>query len=176
VPNARHLDPVLGGAGRRPHVFSEKPLADHAGRRPEDLAAASSAKSIYQIGFNRRFANVYRFARERIADGRLVPHVAQMKHNRGELQQPAWTGDASVTGGYLYETPGASARHGAVFCLARCGRWPAWRGQSVTRSLDGFALVLTFHGGVVATVTSSRSRVLAVPSERVEIYGTTAPS
>ncbi len=55
--------------------------------------AAKRAKGIYQIGFNRRFANVYRFAKTQIDEGHIVPLAAQLKHNRGELTQPPWTGD-----------------------------------------------------------------------------------
>jgi len=171
VPNARHVDPVLAALGAGLHVFSEKPLATTLGDARRILAAASSAKSIYQIGFNRRFANVYRFARERIADGRLVPHVAQMKHNRGELQQPAWTGDASVTGGYLYETP-VHLLDMARFLFGEVREVAGVARQSVYQELDGFALVLTFRGGVVATVTSVAHASWLFPSERVEIYGT----
>ena len=52
---------------------------------------------------NRRFAPVYKPLKELL--GKRLPHVAHIKMNRGELLKPVWTGDDSVTGGFLYETP-----------------------------------------------------------------------
>jgi myo-inositol 2-dehydrogenase/D-chiro-inositol 1-dehydrogenase len=105
TPNTLHVEPVLAGLGAGVHVFSEKPMATSLAAAAQIRRAARRARAIYQLGFNRRFANVYRFARRLIEEGRITPLLAQMKHNRGELKQPPWTGDPSVTGGYLYETP-----------------------------------------------------------------------
>lgn len=170
TPNVRHVEPVTTALRAGLHVFSEKPMATSLEDAATILKVAQGAKGIYQIGFNRRFSNVYRFARERIENGRLVPRLAQMKHNRGELQQPPWTGDASVTGGFLYETP-VHLFDMARFLFGEVREVVGLARQSAYPELDGFALLLTFRSGVVATVTSVAHASWLFPSERVEIYG-----
>ncbi|MDR7484419.1 MAG: Gfo/Idh/MocA family oxidoreductase [Armatimonadota bacterium] len=170
TPNSMHVEPVLAALGAGLHVFSEKPMATSLEDARRIREAARGAKGLYQIGFNRRFAHVYRFAKQRIADGRITPRLAQMKHNRGELVQPPWTGDPAVTGGYLYETPVHlfdMARHlfGEVAQVQGAAR------QSVYRELDGFVMLFTFTSGVVASVTSVAHTSWLFPYERVEVYG-----
>ncbi|MDR7423402.1 MAG: Gfo/Idh/MocA family oxidoreductase [Armatimonadota bacterium] len=170
TPNARHVEPVLAALEAGLHVFSEKPMATSLDGARQIRDAAARARGAYQIGFNRRFSNVYRFARQRIEEGRITPRLAQMKHNRGELVQPPWTGDPAVTGGYLYETPVHlfdMGRHlfGEVVAVAGAAR------QSVYRELDGFVMLFTFASGVVASVTSVAHTSWFFPYERVEIYG-----
>ena len=170
TPNSQHVEPVVSALAAGLHVFSEKPMATSldGGRTIRD--AARRAKGVYQIGFNRRFANVYRFAKQRIDDGRLVPRLAQMKHNRGELQQPPWTGDPSVTGGYLYETPVHLFDMGR-FLFGDVAVVTGHARQSVYKELDGFVMLFTFQSGVVASVTSVAHTSWMFPYERVEIYG-----
>lgn len=170
TPNAQHVEPVTAALDAGLHVFSEKPMATSLDGARAIREAARRARGIYQIGLNRRFANVYRFAKQRIEEGRIVPRLAQMKHNRGELQQPPWTGDPMVTGGYLYETPVHlfdMARHlfGDVATVAGHAR------QSVYTELDGFVMLFSFHSGVVASVTSVAHTSWLFPYERVEVYG-----
>src|SRR3989441_10577885 len=105
TPNTLHLDPVLRGLAAGVHVFSEKPMATSLPEAWKIRQAAGHARGLYQLGFNRRFANVYRFAKQMIDEGRITPLLAQMKHNRGELKQPPWTADPSVTGGDLCRRP-----------------------------------------------------------------------
>jgi myo-inositol 2-dehydrogenase/D-chiro-inositol 1-dehydrogenase len=170
TPNSMHVEPVTQALGAGLHVFSEKPMATSLDGARTIRDAAAGARGVYQIGFNRRFANVYRFAKQRIDDGRLAPRLAQMKHNRGELRQPPWTGDPRVTGGYLYETPVhlfdmGRYLFGDVAEVAGSAR------QSVYNELDGFVMLFTFKSGVVASVTSVAHASWFFPYERVEVYG-----
>lgn len=170
APNRYHAEMAIGALRAGKHVFSEKPMAIS----PEDArrvrAAAERAKGVYQIGFNKRFAPVYRRMKERIEAGDLVPRWANIKMNRGELQRPPWVADAAITGGFLYETPihvlelstwlfGPAHE---VFCRAR---------QTCSDQLDAFAMVLTFASGVSATLCSSAHTTWLFPYERVEVYG-----
>jgi myo-inositol 2-dehydrogenase/D-chiro-inositol 1-dehydrogenase len=93
-----------------------------------------------------------------------------MKHNRGELQQPPWTGDPSVTGGYLYETPVHLFDMGR-FLFGDVAQVAGLARQSVYRELDGFVMLFTFKSGVAASVTSVAHTSWFFPYERVEIYG-----
>jgi myo-inositol 2-dehydrogenase/D-chiro-inositol 1-dehydrogenase len=170
TPNVRHVEPVVTALNAGLHVFSEKPMATSLDGARAIRDAAGRAKGIYQIGFNRRFSNVYRFAKQHIEEGRIVPCLAQMKHNRGELQQPAWTGDRSVTGGYLYETPVHLFDMGR-FLFGDVAEITGSARQSAYDELDGFAMLFTFHSGLVASVTSVAHTSWLFPYERVEIYG-----
>lgn len=170
TPNTHHVDPVLRALAAGVHVFTEKPMATSLEDAWRIREAARRSRAACQVGFNRRFANVYQFARRLIEEGRLVPFLAQLKHNRGELQQPPWTGDPTVTGGYLYETPVHlfdMARH----LLGGVAVVQGWARQSVYRELDGFTVLLRFRSGVLASLTSVAHASWLFPSERVEIYG-----
>ncbi len=170
TPNVRHVEPVVTALDAGLHVFSEKPMATSLDGARTIRDAAGRAKGTYQIGFNRRFSNAYRFAKQRIEEGRIVPCLAQMKHNRGELQQPVWTGDASVTGGYLYETPVHLFDMGR-FLFGEVAEVTGSARQSAYNELDGFAMLFTFRSGLVASVTSVAHTSWLFPYERVEIYG-----
>jgi myo-inositol 2-dehydrogenase/D-chiro-inositol 1-dehydrogenase len=170
TPNTLHVEPVLAGLAAGVHVFSEKPMATSLAGALQIRNAARRARGIYQLGFNRRFAHVYDFARRLIDEGRITPLLAQMKHNRGELKQPPWTGDPSVTGGYLYETP-VHLCDMSRFLFGDVKELQGWARQSVYKEPDGFVIMLRFMGGVVASLTSVAHTSWLFPYERVEIYG-----
>jgi myo-inositol 2-dehydrogenase/D-chiro-inositol 1-dehydrogenase len=170
TPNVHHVEPVLQALAAGAHVFSEKPMATSLDGARRILEASRQARGIYQLGFNRRFSNVYKFAKRLIEEGRIRPLVAQMKHNRGELQQPPWTGDPKITGGYLYETPIHLFDMGR-FLFGDVEEVVGWARQSVYGEPDGFVLLFRFRSGVVASVTSVAHTSWLFPYERVEIYG-----
>ncbi|MDQ7850383.1 MAG: Gfo/Idh/MocA family oxidoreductase [Armatimonadota bacterium] len=170
TPNVQHVEPVLQALGAGVHVFSEKPMATSLRGAWEIRQAAGASRGVYQLGFNRRFARVYRFLKGLIAQGRLVPLLAQMKHNRGELQQPPWTGDPTVTGGYLYETPVHLFDMGR-FLFGEVLEVSGVARQSVYNELDGFVMLFRFASGVAASVTSVAHTSWFFPYERVEVYG-----
>src|SRR3990172_1993018 len=170
TPNARHVEPVVAALRAGIHVFSEKPMATTLRGAFEIREAARRARGVYQLGLNRRFARVYRFVKTLIEDGRLSPLLAQMKHNRGELQQPPWTGDPTITGGYLYETPVHLFDMGR-FLFGDVAEVSGVARQSVYKELDGFVMLFRFASGVAASVTSVAHTSWFFPYERVEVYG-----
>ncbi len=170
TPNTAHVEPVLRALAAGLHVFSEKPMATTLADAWRIREAARRSRGVYQLGFNRRFAHVYRFARRLIDEGKITPLLAQMKHNRGELQQPPWTADPAVTGGYLYETPVHLLDMGR-FLFGDVQELYGWARQSVYRELDGFVVLLRYRSGVVASLTSVAHTSWLFPYERVEIYG-----
>lgn len=170
TPNTLHVEPVIASLRAGLHVFCEKPMATSLDGARAIRDAAAAARGVYQIGFNRRFANVYRFAKDLIAEGRITPYAAQMKHNRGELRQPPWTSDPSITGGYLYETPVHlfdMARH----LFGEVAEIQGYARRSVYDELDGFTCLLRFASGVITSFTSVAHTSWLFPYERVEIYG-----
>jgi myo-inositol 2-dehydrogenase / D-chiro-inositol 1-dehydrogenase len=170
TPNTRHVEPVVAALNHGVHVFSEKPMATSLAGAWRIRDAARRARGVYQIGFNRRFANVYRFAKQAIEDGRLLPLVAQMKHNRGELRQPSWTSNPEITGGYLYETPVHLFDMGR-FLFGDAEVIQGWARQNIYREPDAFTMLLRFHSGVITSLTTVAHATWLFPSERVEIYG-----
>ncbi len=170
TPNAQHVEPVVAALRAGRQVLSEKPLATTLRGAFEIHEAARRARGVYQLGLNRRFARVYRFVKTLIEDGRLTPLLAQMKHNRGELQQPPWTGDPTVTGGYLYETPVHLFDMGR-FLFGDVTEVSGVARQSVYKELDGFVMLFRFASGVAASVTSVAHTSWFFPYERVEVYG-----
>jgi myo-inositol 2-dehydrogenase/D-chiro-inositol 1-dehydrogenase len=102
-PNTRHAEMALQALAAGKHVFCEKPMATTLQDARRVLGAASSSGTVFQMGHNRRFTPLYKSLKELLLQS--PPHTAHIKMNRGELLNPAWTGDDSVTGGFLYETP-----------------------------------------------------------------------
>lgn len=170
TPNTMHLEPVLQALAVGVHVFSEKPMATSLEGAWRIREAAARAKRVYQLGFNERFANVYVFAKRLITEGKITPLVAQMKHNRGELQQPPWAGNPTITGGYLYETPVHLFDLGR-FLFGDVKEIQGWARRSVYQELDGFTILLRFTSGVITSFTSVAHTSWLFPYERVEIYG-----
>ena len=169
-PNALHAEAALTALAAGVHVFCEKPMAtslDDA-RRVREAAAASGA--IYQLGFSRRFAPTYRFLKGLIESGELTPRWAQIKMNRGELQNPSWVADASISGGFLYES---------TIHLLDMARWLFGEAQEVVcravqgcyEQLDEFAAIISFDSGVTATLCSCAHATWLFPFERLEIFG-----
>jgi myo-inositol 2-dehydrogenase/D-chiro-inositol 1-dehydrogenase len=170
TPNTMHVEPVLKALRAGVHVFSEKPMATSLDGAHQILDAAASARVVYQLGFNRRFASVYRFAKRLIDEGKIAPYAAQMKHNRGELKQPPWTSDPAITGGYLYETPVHLFDLGR-FLFGDVAELQGWARQSVYQELDGFTVLLRFKTGIITSFTSVAHTSWLFPYERVEFYG-----
>lgn len=170
TPNTMHVDPVLRALSAGVHVFSEKPMATSLEGAWVIREAAKRGNRVYQLGFNRRFANVYAFAKRLIDQRRIMPLEAQMKHNRGELKQPPWTGDPKVTGGFLYETPIHMFDMGR-FLFGDVKELQGWARRSVYQELDGFIVLARFTSGVIASMTSVAHTSWLFPYERVEIYG-----
>ncbi len=169
APNVRHGELALAALAAGKHVFCEKPLATDlaTAERVAEAAAAASGR-VFQVGHNRRFAPVYTGARQALA-ARGPALSAEIKMNRGELENPPWTADASVTGGFLYETP---------IHVLDLGNWLfgpltavyALGAPRVYQQVDTFSAALTYRD-CQATLATCAYSGWSFPFERVEIYG-----
>jgi len=163
APNTLHAELAMRAVAAGKHVFCEKPMATTLEAARKVFEAAHGAKTIFQVGFNRRFANVYRRVRELTQT--FPPHAAHIKMNRGELLKPVWTADEKVTGGFLYETPihmfdMMRYQFGEVAAIdARVGR------------PNDFSMLVEFRGGMHATFVTSADASWFFPYERLEIFG-----
>jgi len=163
APNTLHADLARRAAAAGKHVFCEKPMATTLDAARHVLEAAQSAKTVFQVGFNRRFAPVYRRVKELLHSA--PPHCAHIKMNRGELLKPVWTADEAVTGGFLFETPihmfdMMRFQFGEVASLdGRCSR------------MNDYSMLVEFSSGMHATFVTSADASWFFPFERMEIFG-----
>ena len=170
VPNTLHAQAAGRALQHGKHVFLEKPFATTLAEADSLRRAASRANTILQVGHNRRFAPAYQAVKDCLKRGDIEPTLAHFKMNRGELESPAWVGNTSVTGGYLYETP---------LHLLDLARWffgevaevRAHAARRVYSELDNFSFLLLFESGLSLTFTSCAHSTWAFPFERVEIFG-----
>ena len=163
APNTRHVELALEALVAGKHVFCEKPLATTLEDARRILDAASRTRTVFQVGHNRRFAPVYKRLKELLIQ--CPPHTAHIKMNRGELLKPAWTGDDSVTGGFLYETP---------IHMFDMMRFQFGEIAAIDARLSGpndFSMLIEFVSGMYATFVTSADAGWFFPYERVEVFG-----
>ncbi len=163
APNTLHADLAQKAVAAGKHVFCEKPMATTLGAARQVLEAAQGAKTVFQVGFNRRFAPVYRRVRELLQS--TPAHCAHIKMNRGELLKPVWTADEQITGGFLFETP----IHMFDMMRFQFGDVAAIDGR-LSRAND-FSMLIEFQSGLHATFVTSADASWFFPYERLEIFG-----
>ena len=162
-PNTTHVDMALKALAAGNHVFCEKPMATSLEDAQRIHDAAGAAGKVFQVGHNRRFAPVYRNVKKLLESA--PAHCAHIKMNRGELLNPAWVGDASITGGFLFETP----IH--MFDMMRFLLGEIVSVQARESRRDDFSMLVEFAGGQHATFVTSADTSWFFPYESVEVYG-----
>ena len=168
TPNTRHVSLAIAAIESGKDVFCEKPLATNIDDARTVFAKAKEARGIFQVGHNRRFAPVYAELKRLLSETHK-PHSAHVKMNRGELLKPEWTGDASVTGGFLYETPihmfdMMRFLFGEVESLYAIGSTHEYN------EVDDFSVLLKFASGMHATLATAADASWLFPFERVEVF------
>jgi len=119
------------------------------------------------VGHSRRFAPLYVKLKELLADD--PPHSAHIKMNRGELLQPAWTGDTNVTGGFLYETT-IHFLDQLRFQFGEIEELIAYGSQHEYPEIDEFSVIFRFRNGFHCTFASSADAGWMFPFERIEVF------
>ncbi|HET9478117.1 MAG TPA: Gfo/Idh/MocA family oxidoreductase [Pyrinomonadaceae bacterium] len=168
TPNTQHVALALAAIDAGKHVFCEKPLATNISDAEAVFAKAKNSRSVFQVGHNRRFAPVYATLKQLLSE-RHVPHSAHVKMNRGELLNPVWTGDPSVTGGFLYETP-IHMFDMMRFLFGEVESLHAIGSQHEYREIDAFSVLLKFASGFHATLATAADAGWLFPFERVEVF------
>lgn len=169
TPNTRHTEIALAAILAGKHVFCEKPMATSMREAAEVRDAASASAAVFQVGHNRRFAPVYATLRRLITEEGL-PHSAHIKMNRGELKNPEWVGDSSITGGFLYETT-IHMFDMMRFLFGDVSEMTALGSRHEYGEIDNFSVLLHFKNGMHATLCSSAESGWLFPFERVEVFG-----
>ncbi|HET9479861.1 MAG TPA: Gfo/Idh/MocA family oxidoreductase [Pyrinomonadaceae bacterium] len=168
TPNTQHVQLALEAIDAGKHVFCEKPLATNIADAGTVFAKAKSSRGVFQVGHNRRFAPVYSTLKQLLSE-KHVPHSAHVKMNRGELLNPVWTGDPSVTGGFLYETP-IHMFDLMRFLFGEIDSLHAIGSKHEYRETDDFSVLLKFTSGFHATLATAADASWLFPFERVEVF------
>ncbi len=169
TPNTRHVEATLAALEAGRHVFCEKPLATSLAEARRVLEAGRKSRSLFQVGHNRRFAPVYQAVKKLLEKDGMVPHSVHSKMNRGELINPSWVCNPSITGGFLYET---------TIHMLDMLRWLFGEVESVTvhatsheySETDDFSMLFRFRSGLHATLASSADASWHFPFERLEVF------
>jgi myo-inositol 2-dehydrogenase/D-chiro-inositol 1-dehydrogenase len=170
TPNTTHVDIATQVLDAGKHVFCEKPFALtlESATRLRNRAVRSGL--VYQVGHNRRFAPVYKILKGAIDLGEFRPLSVHAKMNRGELINPPWVWNSSLTGGFLYETP----VHMFDLMTYFFGKveWVQVAARAHEHGeLDDFSILLSFHSGLQATMKTYAHASWHFPFERFEVYG-----
>ena len=171
TPNTQHVSLTLAALDAGKHVFCEKPLATNLADAQSVFNKAgseSNAQSVFQVGHNRRFAPVYATLKQLLSQTH-TPHSAHVKMNRGELLNPVWTGDPSVTGGFLYETP-IHMFDMMRFLFGEVESLHALGSRHEYTEIDDFSVLLKFASGFHATLATAADASWLFPFERVEVF------
>ena len=167
APNKTHTEIAVSAIEAGKHVFCEKPFSIGLPDAQKLLDAAQKSQGVFQVGHNRRFAPVYAKLKELLqAD---AAHSAHIKMNRGELKNPAWTGDTNVTGGFLYETT-IHLFDMMRFQFGELAELAAYGSRHEYPELDEFSCLFKFKSGFHATFASSSDASWHFPFERVEVF------
>lgn len=167
TPNTQHREVAIAAISAGRQVFCEKPMATSVEDARAVLDAAQSAKSVFQVGHNRRFAPVYATLKQMLSESH--PHSAHIKMNRGELINPPWVADPQVTGGFLYETT-IHLFDMARFLFGEIKNLTAIGSSHEYPETDEFSILLRFESGMHATFASSADASWLFPFERIEVF------
>jgi len=167
APNKTHREIATAAVEAGKHVFCEKPFSIGTEDAKALLKTAESGKGVFQVGHNRRYAPVYATLKDFITDDNA--HSAHIKMNRGELNNPVWTGDVNVTGGFLYETT-IHLFDMIRFQFGEVEELVAYGSQHEYPELDEFSIIFKLRNGFHCTFASSSDASWHFPFERIEVF------
>ena len=170
TPNTTHEAVAMQVLEAGKHVFCEKPFALNLPSADRLRSKAARSGTIYQVGHNRRFAPVYKILKAAIDSNELLPLSVHAKMNRGELVNPPWVWNASLTGGFLYETP-VHMFDLMTFFFGKV-EWVQVAARAHEHGeLDDFSILIDFQSGLHATMKTYAHASWHFPFERFEVYG-----
>lgn len=167
APNKTHIEIASAAIDAGKHVFCEKPFSIGTEDAASLLESANSSNKVFQVGHNRRFAPVYVKLKELLSND--PAHSAHIKMNRGELLNPVWTGDTSITGGFLYETT-IHFFDMLRFQFGEIEELVAYGSQHEYPEIDEFSILFKFKSGFHCSFASSADASWFFPFERFEVF------
>jgi myo-inositol 2-dehydrogenase/D-chiro-inositol 1-dehydrogenase len=170
VPNTKHADLARRALERGLDVFVEKPLATNLGDARAVGAALRKAGKRFFVGSNRRFAPVYREARRIVASPSFKPAHVNIIQNDGDMANPPWLTDITMTGGFMYDTT-VHFLDMARFLLGEIVELRALGKAFCYPIPDDFVVQLRFAGGTFGAITTCGHASWISPFERVQVVG-----
>ncbi len=170
VPNTSHAALACAALAKGIDVFVEKPLATSLPDAKKVAAAFRASGRRLFVGYNRRFAPIYREAK-RIVDGPgFRPAHVNIIQNDGDMRDPPWLTDVAMTGGFMYDTTVHfldMARYllGEITEIRALGR--AW----FYPIPDDFVVQIRFASGAYGAITTCGHASWISPFERVQVVG-----
>ncbi len=170
TPNTTHEEVATQVLDAGKHVFCEKPFALNLESATRLRNRAVRSGLVYQVGHNRRFAPVYKILKGAIDRNEFRPLSVHAKMNRGELINPTWVWNSSLTGGFLYETP-VHMFDLMTFFFGKVDWVQVAARAHEHGELDDFSILLSFQSGLQATMKTYAHASWHFPFERFEVYG-----
>lgn len=170
IPNTLHADTAVHALQKGKHVFVEKPMATNLPDADRVLEAATKSGKRLFVGFNRRFAPVYREAKRCISTKEFIPTTINIIQNDGDMKNPAWLSDESLTGGFLYETT-IHTLDMAEFLMGDISEIRAFGKAAFYSIMDNVTILISFKSGTLGVISSCGHASWIEPFERVQIVG-----
>jgi myo-inositol 2-dehydrogenase / D-chiro-inositol 1-dehydrogenase len=170
VPNTKHAGLAVKALDKGLDVFVEKPLATcMADARKVGEAQKKSGKRLF-VGYNRRFAPVYREARRIVAGAAFKPAHVNIIQNDGDMANPPWLTDLEMTGGFMYDTT-VHFLDMARYLMGEIVEIRALGKAFFYPIPDDFVVQLKFAGGTFGAITTCGHASWISPFERVQVVG-----
>jgi myo-inositol 2-dehydrogenase/D-chiro-inositol 1-dehydrogenase len=174
VPNTQHAPLAKRALERGLEVFVEKPFATSRADAAALLEAKKRSGKRLFVGLNRRFAPVYVEARRIATAPEFKATNVNIIQNDGDMQNPPWATDISLTGGFMYDTT-VHFLDMAEFLMGPIAEISALGSKAFYPITDGFAILLKFEasGGRerFGVVSSCGYASWISPFERVQVVG-----
>ncbi len=170
VPNTKHADLAVRALKRGLHVFVEKPLATNLEDAQRVGEALEKSGTRLFVGYNRRFAPVYREARRIVSAAAFKPAHVNIIQNDGDMANPPWLTDVSMTGGFMYDTT-VHFLDMARYLLGEIVELRALGKAFFYPIPDDFVVQLRFADGAFGVITTCGHASWISPFERVQVVG-----
>jgi myo-inositol 2-dehydrogenase/D-chiro-inositol 1-dehydrogenase len=165
TPPTTHADLVEAASSAGKHVFCEKPLAQNVADAARAAEACEGAGVVLQVGYNRRFDENFRAAREAVESGRIGrPWIVRIS-SRDPAPPPA--GYLPLSGGLFLDTTSHD------FDLARflVGSEIVEITASATAVADPHAKAIGDVDTSIVTLVFANEAIGAIDNCRVSAYG-----
>ena len=170
TPHNTHASLALKALNENKNVFLEKPMAMNI-EELKEMAKAYKGKSVFTVGFNRRFSKAAYFVRENIAEYGM-PLILNFRINAGYIPKESWIQNEDIGGGrvigevchfvdlMIYLTDSMPKSVYVASLDAKSEKW---------QSADNIAAVIEFENGSIANLTYAAVGDSAMEKERLEI-------
>lgn len=170
VPNTKHAELTIRALEMGIDVFCEKPMATSLEDAKAVIEAKEKSKKQVFIGLNRRFAPVYYNARKIVKETGFKPTNINIIQNDGDMINPPWLTDISLTGGFMYDTTVHfldMARYlmGEIVEIRTLGMAACYP------IMDDFAVQMKFEDGGFGVISTCGHASWISPFERVQVVG-----